>query len=108
VELSLFRVEKRVDHFGAFVKDLLALNKIFFLWDLSMADNALTGDLMLMRVICTGGIRMIANGTAYVFEEETAAEIRGGFEREVINRYGPERPRRGKLCGSKNRFSSGG
>ena len=83
-ELSLFRVEKRVDHFGAFVTDLLALNKNFFLWDPSLADNALSGDLMFMRVICVGGIRMIANGTAYVFEEETAAEIRGVFEREVI------------------------
>ena len=82
--LSLFRVEKRVDHFGAFVKDLLAPNKSFFLWDPSMADNALPGDLMFMRVICVGGIRMIANGTAYVFGEETAAEIGGVFEREVI------------------------
>lgn len=83
-ELSLFRVEKRVDHFGAFVKDLLALNRTFFLWDPSMAVSALPGDLMFMRVICTGGIRMIANGTAYIFEEDTSAEISGVFEREVI------------------------
>ncbi len=82
--LSLFRVEKRVDCFGAFVSDLLSLNKSFFLWDPSMADNALPGDLMLMRVIRIGGVRMVANSTAYVFEDASATKIREVFDREVL------------------------
>lgn len=82
--LSLFRVEKRAAHFGAFVKDLLSLKKNFFLWDPSMADNALPGDLMLMRVISLGGIRMVANSTAYIFEGEVAAALRERFNHEVL------------------------